>query len=213
MASNIALQTYRDLIDLIEHLRAHKSKARTSPEILSFFPQDPPVGEEAAFEKIPTDALKSTSLKERYETCNSNQKQNAISLAVKLWLLINCGPQEPYARAGTSCIAWHENESLVDVITKAFKSQVLLRTEQRFPKAINAYSLERVAGFRIVWTEHLADHLLLNDEVSEPTVKLLRFPSILQLYNRISTGAPADRFVQITEWCSTPEDYALIRRS
>jgi len=210
MANDIALQTYRDLINLMEHLRNNKSQARTSVQILGFFPPEPQAGSISSFTPIPTEAQKSLPLRNRYVSCDKIQKQNAITMTVKLWLMVNCGPQQPYERAGTSLIHWAENESLSDVVTKGFKTEEPVQPEKSFPKNINSHSLERVAGFRIVWTEHLADHLALNDEVTNPTVKLFRFPSILQVHrSEDESGMSQEGYVESNlddcefdaDWC------------
>lgn len=90
---------------------------------------------------------------------------NSINLAASLLLMIDfCG--SPYGFSGHTEMQWVQG-SLADYLEKYFADTCALTdTRVKLEKNFNARSLVRVAGLEIVWTDNLADHLLMSDDDS-----------------------------------------------
>ena len=50
----------------------------------------------------------------------------------------------------------------------------------RWPQSLTLYNLERIGGFEIVWTDHLADHLFLDEDLG--TIKVYHHAYVLQCH-------------------------------
>lgn len=90
---------------------------------------------------------------------------NSINLAASLLLMIDfCG--SPYGFSGHTEMHWAQG-SLADYLEDYFGDTCALTdTRVKLEKNFNARSLVRVAGLEIVWTDNMADHLLLSDDDS-----------------------------------------------
>jgi hypothetical protein len=164
-SSPVAIQTYRDLLDLVQHLRTHPNDARASPIILNFFPPPPLANMSASDLRMPlTIEQMHTPLARRHTSCSKDSVLNAISIAVCLWLMLSSGGPASTSFPGRSTLIWNDDESLNDLIEKALP-KTDPKESLRWPQSLNLHNLERVAGFEIVWTDHLADHLYLNEDL------------------------------------------------
>ena len=168
----VAIETYRDLLDLIEHLKSNRTLPRNSPLILNFFP---PV--QTSKEK-PPDVVEGDSnedlrlpLRERKCCCEPTSAENSIFLAVRLWLMLNVGSATTNTFVpGRSNLEWPEHTSLDDFLKSCFPESNLGPKLSQWPSSLNAFTLERIGGFKIVWTDHLADHLYLNEDMDAISV-------------------------------------------
>ena len=94
---------------------------------------------------------------------NSAQLSNSIELTTRLWLMINVQNLRPggYHTLRTAW-AWPDTFSLVDVVQSLRQRAVpVIGSIQRFPDVLNTFDLERIGGFRVEWTDNLANHLTL----------------------------------------------------
>lgn len=161
--SAVAIQTYQDFLDLIEHLKLLRHEKRSSSAVLDFFP---PL--KSIHEKAPSFTLENLRLplKERFPYCDPASARNSIFLAVRLWLMINVGSSDIYTFApGRSSPEWTEDQSLDTFIDACFPVSEYggIRLSQ-WPYALNVNNMERIGGFVIAWTDNLADHLYLNED-------------------------------------------------
>ena len=163
----VVIQTYQDFLDLVEHLKRTRSEKRSAPAVLDFFP---PL--QADDEKTPAPSLIEHSaaqqlqlpLKTRFQSCNPISASNSIFLTVRLWLMVNVGSSAvtDFARSSPD---WLEDQSLDEFIDACFPTSEWGSRLFQWPISLNAYNLERVGGFELVWTDHLADHLYLNEDL------------------------------------------------
>ena len=168
----VAIQTYQDLLDLVEHLKQTRNESRSAPAVLDFFPPLLAVDDE----KTPTPSLveDSTSeqlqlsLRHRFAHCDPASATNSIFLAVRLWLMLNVGSSVLFP--GRSSPEWSEDQSLNNFIDSCFPASEWGPRLTQWPFSLNAYNLERVGGFDLVWTDHLADHLYLNEDLGTISV-------------------------------------------
>jgi hypothetical protein len=134
-SSNVSLETYRDLVNLVKHLKENKGAPRNSPQILAFFG--------------------SATMDPKYDS--------AIFLAVRLWLMINVGsPNLQRVFPGKSNIIWSPDSSINSLLETQFPHHPTMLSAPQLPRNLNVYELERVAGLDVVWTDHLTDHLQLD---------------------------------------------------
>ena len=180
--SAVAIQTYQDFLDLVQHLKRTRSEKRSAPAVLDFFPPS-----QADDEKSPAPSLKEYStpqqlqvpLKHRFPYCDPVSATNSIFLTVHLWLTVSVGSKaivSSYSGGGGS--EWVEDQSLDDFIRSCFPTSEWGPRLSQWPFSLNACSLERVGGFELVWTNDLADHLYLNEDLGSisvyPHVQTLR---------------------------------------
>ncbi len=165
--SAVAIQTYQDFLDLVQHLKQTRNEKRSAPAVLEFFP---PL-HAADDEKTPTPSLSEDSaseqlqspLRHRFPYCDPVSATNSIFLTVRLWLMLNVGSSALVP--GRSSPEWLEDQSLDNFIDSCFPVSEWGPRLSQWPFSLNAYNLERVGGFELVWTDHLADHLYLNEDL------------------------------------------------
>ncbi|KAL4984187.1 hypothetical protein BDW68DRAFT_167546 [Aspergillus falconensis] len=95
--------------------------------------------------------------------------EKAIGLAVQLWLML--GPDK-----------WDSNKTLKEFIHENFPRNDRPTSGSMFPTTINAYTLERVGGFEIVWTENIQDHLLLFANHGQTELRIFHLTSFLRIH-------------------------------
>ena len=86
----VAIQTYRDLVELVEHLKAHRQDTRASSSVYDFFPPSPPSVRQLQPRSLllsPNEML--LPLSTRFSECERDSVKNAIDLAICLWLMLN----------------------------------------------------------------------------------------------------------------------------
>ena len=168
----IAIQTYRDFLDLVKHLKAYRQYARSSPEISSCIP---PNGGQANSQAVGR------------EGC-----ENAIYLTVSLWLMISPASPDLVSFPGRSILSWNKNDSLDVFIEKTFPRSPT-KSPLQWPQSFNLHNLDRIGGFEIIWTNHLPDHLYLNDDMR--TISVFHHASVLQGLQNKGHGNPQDQIL------------------
>jgi len=178
---SIAIQSYRDLLDLVQHLKANKMEKRDSPEILAFFP--PVVGERAAIGYLaqpPTTDEMRLPLATRHRQSDKESIRNSIDFAARVWLMLNVGAPQPIFHPGRSNLSWDDSESLQSFVEASFPPSQPHKDGLQWMKSMNAVNLHQIGGFEIIWTDNLADHLLLNEDLE--TISIYHHISILQAH-------------------------------
>lgn len=135
---HIALRTHQDVVEVVRLLRTN----------------------------IPRSEIKKQARSKLMSSEHHNEDElldNSINLAASLLLMIDfCG--SPYGFSGHTEMHWVQG-SLADYLDHYFGEPcALTNTRVKLEKNFNARSLIRVAGLEIVWTDNLADHLLLSDD-------------------------------------------------
>lgn len=93
----------------------------------------------------------------------------ALAVAVHLWLFI-------------SIESWDEKQTLEQYVRYLFQKSPGSSVTSSFLLTFNVYSLQKVGGFMISWTERLEDHLSLNLEDERKELKVFHLSSFLDLY-------------------------------
>lgn len=181
--SPVTIQTYQDFLDLVEHLKRTRKEKRSTPAVLDFFP---PL-KTANDEKTPTPFLPEVStpeqlqlsLRRRFSHCNLVSATNSIFLTVRLWLMLNVGSSATLAIVpGRSSPEWMEDQSLDSFIDSCFPASEWGPRLSQWPFSLNAYNLGRVGGFELFLTDHLADHLYLNEDTG--TISIYHHVQVLR---------------------------------
>ncbi len=140
----------------------------SSSAINDFFPELRPTHEKAipSTDDYDLDHLQ-LPLRYRVPYCDPVSARNSIFLAVRLWLMLNVTSPGIHAfTPGRSSLEWTDDQSLDNFISACFPlSECTSARPSQWPYSLNAYNLERVGGFVIVWTDNLADHLYLNEDL------------------------------------------------
>jgi hypothetical protein len=104
--------------------------------------------------------------------------------------MINVGYDDAVVSIDKSAVEWQPGMSLDELVTSTFPNTLQGLNER--PKMINAHDMERMCGFKILWTGNLADHLLLDDQrrtilfyhhasvlkANQDKTKLVKIPSL-----------------------------------
>ncbi|KAI0144541.1 hypothetical protein GGR57DRAFT_325479 [Xylariaceae sp. FL1272] len=118
--------------------------------------------------------------------------ENSIDLAVRLLLMLKVGvvrhEVSPY-----DCLIWDKG-SLASFVCRHFNQPPILDDHIRFSKNFNAWSIDVIGGVEIVFTDNIADHLLLINDDS--AVLIFHHASFLE-YQKSSCLFP-DGFVNET---------------
>ena len=177
---DVAIDTYRDFLNLVQHLRTHRGD---SEAMMSFFPPLPP--QQSPLALSPRAALtadqRASPLARRYSHCSKESALNAIYLTVRLWLMLRPGSPESAGHQAKSTLEWKDTESLDDFIRKSLPkaAQGSIQEKTLWQKPLNLYTLNRIGGFDIIWTNHLADHLYLDEDVGS-TIHLYHHACVLE---------------------------------
>jgi hypothetical protein len=177
----IAIQTYRDLLDLVQHLKDNRMEKRASPQILVFFP--PVAVQRARIEypaQPPTRDEMGLPLATRHKQSDRESVRNSIDFTVRLWLMLNVGAPQLTFQPGKSSLSWDDSESLQSFVEATFPPSQPHRDGLYWMKSMNTVNLHQIGGFEIIWTDSLADHLLLNEDLE--TISIYHHVSILQAY-------------------------------
>jgi len=196
----VAIETYKDFVDLIDHRKCHRDMARNSSTLLEFFA--PILGVE---ERLPSSPQQVTRkhlhlpLRDRYPFCDPASARDSIFLAVRLWLMPNVGSLSTDTFIpGRTSLEWLEHQSLDQFINSNFPLLELGSKLSQWPSSLNAYNLERIGGFKIFWTDHIADHLYLNEDMD--TISVYHHVQVLRglQHDKVSDEALPDRLLMET---------------
>ncbi|KAK8039983.1 hypothetical protein PG993_008394 [Apiospora rasikravindrae] len=92
--------------------------------------------------------------------------ENSINLALRLVSMMKFGTARRQIMP-RRCLAW-EHGSLKEYLASYFGKQPALSCDRvRLPKSFQAWSIERIGGIDICFTDNLADHLLLVEDDSK----------------------------------------------
>ena len=178
----VAIQTYRDLLELVEHLKVHRLARRDSTSIDNFFPPSSPRGSHVEVRSLPLSPDRMLSpLRIRISVCERDGIKNAIDMAVCLCLMLNIATPGHMFFPGRSYLVWRGDESLIEFIKRSFLDPQQTSVSSRWPQSLGLHNLERIGGFEIVWTDHLADHLFLDEDLG--TIKVYHHACVLQSHS------------------------------
>lgn len=102
----------------------------------------------------------------RQNTSSEDERHHMINFAARIITPINIGtlPDEVSKRRH---LEW-DTGTLRSLLTEHFNDpQVLMFERMRLPKTFDAWSLCKIGGIKIRFTDNLADHLLLVDDDAE----------------------------------------------
>ena len=141
-SKKLPLGTFGHLLSLVRYLKLHRARSRK--DLLGFFDSNP--------DFLPL--------------CEEWQKYNAIDLAVRLLLMIRVNGTHESSMIGLhTSILWREDWNLDQTIAAQFSLHPPNAMEKpRWPHMLNARMLECIGNFKIVWTDDLQDHLLLDED-------------------------------------------------
>lgn len=97
----------------------------------------------------------------------------ALDTAIRVWLMITIEN-------------WASTDSLEDYIHKSFPKEDEIVNGLPLPLDFNAYNLERIGGFNIVWTDCMHDHLSISVAQTYKELKIFHFASFIQMYQHTS---------------------------
>lgn len=84
----------------------------------------------------------------------------AMLTAARLWLMLYIGEDQFSLSPGQLPISW-DRDTLRNCVRSHFKPQCILTDTVRLEKNFNAVNLDTVGNIQVVWTNNLADHLLM----------------------------------------------------
>ncbi|KAI9675989.1 MAG: hypothetical protein M1822_008375 [Bathelium mastoideum] len=91
-----------------------------------------------------------------------------LELAARLWLMVNIRSPNPdlggYVSFNTA-LPWPDEKSIAEILSDHFNADCVMKAKHKaFSKRFTLYHLEKIAGFQILWTDNLLDHLRLVDD-------------------------------------------------
>ena len=134
--------THVDIIDIVHHVCSNVSSSLS--DLRDSLRQQ--------YTRFPSDAVKLS---------------NSIELAVRLWLMIDIQNVKTGAyQTLDKAWPWPETSSLVQVVQSLHSRRPhgAVATHQ-FPEVFNAFDMNRMAGFEIIWTDNLSNHLCIEGKV------------------------------------------------
>ena len=108
-----------------------------------------------------------------------------IDVAAQLWLMLSVG-KFPGDISYDEPFLWELGESQNALFERHFSPQHQSDDFVKLPQTFTAAHLEQIAGIKVVWTNNLADHLLLKDD--DTKLMLFHQVSILQLHLRCAVS-------------------------
>lgn len=177
----VAIETYGDFLNLVDHLRTNSGEPQSSVKVFAFFP---PRTESVQYgsSQHATEFLEPLATRRRF--CSEASVFNAMNLTVRLWLMINVGSSDTTVSPAKSCIEWPHDKSLQELVSSTFHCEQSSKPQElgHWSKALNAYNLDRIGGFKILWTSNLADHLYLDEDLE--IIRLYHHANVLKGHRR-----------------------------
>lgn len=161
---HISARTHRDIFGIAEDLRTGLPKETIRQRLISKLADPKPPNENELLE-------------------------SSIDLTARLVCMMDIGALR-YGFSGRRGLVWDQG-SLKGFVHDYFKVPVILDHNVKLEKTFNARNLGRTAGFHLVWTDNLADHLRIIDE-GDKTVAIFHHASFLkyqQRYTRCCSSA------------------------
>lgn len=93
----------------------------------------------------------------------------SISTAARLWSMLHIGQEEQAVTPGQKSIEW-EDGTLKECIQQCFELDSDVSDPVKLPKNFNAMALAEIGNIQIVWTNNLADHLLMRNDDTKVTI-------------------------------------------
>ena len=91
----------------------------------------------------------------------------SLELVIRLWLMANVRILMPMDRHQIeNSLPWSNNQTLIDVFRRHVHQSEATQfaATGSFPVHLNVFDMKRIAGFQVVWTSHLMDHLNVRDK-------------------------------------------------
>lgn len=109
------------------------------------------------------------SLLRDYPQLDQSLIRPSISTAARLWSMLHIGQEEQAATPGQKPIEW-EDGTLKECIQQCFEPDSDVSDPVKLPKTFNAMALAEIGNIQIVWTNNLADHLLMRNDDTKVTI-------------------------------------------
>lgn len=120
---------------------------------------------------------------------SENLATTLVDLAAGLWLMLSIS-KYPGDISYDEPMIWGDHEKLRPFYT-SFSHHYSSTDLVKLPQAFTAAHLEQIVGIKVIWTNNLADHLLLKDD--DTKLMLFHQVSILELHKKsLTTLLPKD---------------------
>lgn len=157
--------THWHLVEIITLVKNHDS---TREEVAATFTQDPVVPR------------------------SEHLAGTLVDLAAGLWLMLSIS-KYPGDISYDEPIDWRDHEKLMETqhglskgpVDKSFSHHYSSTDLVKLPQAFTAAHLEQIGGIKVIWTNNLADHLLLKDD--DTKLMLFHQVSVLKLHKKSLT--------------------------
>jgi hypothetical protein len=134
----LSVRTHQDIVDIVSHIKTNISRDDLSQVLKGRWPHSDP-------------------------RSGSDQIDGSIDLAARLLLLVDVGDLK-YGFHGRNRLIW-DRGSLKSLVHSYFNTAQSLQNEHvKLEKTFNARNLIRIGGFKLEWTNNLADHLRILDD-------------------------------------------------
>ena len=133
---------------------------------------------------------------------NSSDKlslDGSISLAIRLWLMINAQESEfAGIRLGVTCVRWDDDSTLERFVRDLFPSShyPVAAQSSRLGPYFTAAFMQNVCGLTIEWTTGLHDHLVLDRR--RRALKVFPYKGYLQALLESSKNTDGGRYYRIS---------------
>lgn len=109
------------------------------------------------------------SLLRDYPQVDHSLIRPSIFTAARLWSMLHIGQEEQAVTPGQKPIEW-ENGTLKQCVQQCFECDSDVSDSVKLPKTFNALTLDEIGNIQIVWTNNLADHLLMRNDDTKVTI-------------------------------------------
>lgn len=109
------------------------------------------------------------SLLQDYPQLDHSLVRPSIFTAARLWSMLHIGQEEQAVTPGQKPIEW-EDGTLKKCIQQCFEFDSNVSDSVKLPKSFNAMALAEIGNIQIVWTNNLADHLLMRNDDTKVTI-------------------------------------------
>ncbi|KAL9094315.1 MAG: hypothetical protein Q9165_003456 [Trypethelium subeluteriae] len=123
---------------------------------------------------------------------------DTLELAARLWLMVNIRSPNPDLGAYVSfntALPWPDEKSVAEILSDHFTTDCIIKPQHKaFSKRFTLYHLEKIAGFQVLWTDNLLDHLRLVDD----TIYVFHNVTVLRYLLAANLHVYPDSFLQET---------------
>jgi hypothetical protein len=171
--ATLPISELSELLDLVEYLRQNLTIERQ--ELFGAFATAVPSVRGAWYAQLPDD--------------RKAEAYKVLDFAILLWIMVDVKRCFLENHGEGTINVWRSHMSLKDLLCQLFPRRTVPRTESsRWPYNFHAANLHHTGDFKIIWTERLQDHLVIDESSGTIAMRIYHHARVLDCLRHSAVG-------------------------